>query len=267
MGPAPPSSYQREHGRREAERSRRNPSTCAQALQPVMQGVAKPAEAPSGARLAPKGFMASTMPAATVYLVAIDGTPCADRAVEVASSLGAALGDQAELHVVHVLPVAPPLSLMGAAPLVSPGDLLVAGRALLDTACTAAGVHFKGKIAGHLAAGEPWREIVQTAATLGADLVVVGTAGRVGIARMALGSVAENVVRHAGCPVLVVRPKDYHVQAEPGIEPPCADCVETQKKTARAKLWCDRHAAHHPQGRLHYELPPTFALGSMNFRP
>lgn len=211
--------------------------------------------------------MASTMPATTVYLAAIDGTPAADRALEVASTLGAALGSQAELHIVHVLPIAPPLSVMGAAPLLNPNDLLVAGRTMLDRACADAAVHFKGKISGHLAAGEPWRQIVQTAATLGADLVVVGTEGRTGIARMALGSVAESVVRHAGCPVLVVRPKDYHTHVEPGIEPPCPDCVETQQKTGRAQLWCERHTSHHPQGRLHYELPPTFAVGSMNFRP
>ena len=211
--------------------------------------------------------MASTSLAPTVYLAAIDSTACSDQAVEVASTLGAAFGDQAELHIVHVLPLAPPLTLMGAAPLVSSTELLAAGRGILDRACAAAAVRFTGKISGHLVAGEPWRQIVQTASTLNADLVVVGTAGRTGIARMALGSVAESVVRHAGCPVLVVRPKDYHAQAEPGIEPPCPDCVETQKKTARAELWCARHAAHHPQGRTHYELPPTFGVGSMNFRP
>jgi hypothetical protein len=81
---------------------------------------------------------------------------------------------------------------------------------------------------------------------------------------MALGSVAEQVVRHAGCPVLVVRLKDYHARAELGIEPPCGDCIAVQDQTHRAKLWCERHSAHH--GRLHYELP-TFAVGSMNFRP
>ena len=128
--------------------------------------------------------MASTMPVTTVYLAAIDGTPCADRALEIASTLGAALGNGAELHIVHVLPIAPPLSVMGAAPLLSPNDLLVAGRALLDRACADAAVHFKGKISGHLAAGEPWRQIIQTASTLGADLVVVGTEGRTGIARI-----------------------------------------------------------------------------------
>ncbi|MEW6070210.1 MAG: universal stress protein, partial [Candidatus Thermoplasmatota archaeon] len=37
------------------------------------------------------------------------------------------------------------------------------------------------------------------------DLIVMGTKGRTGIARLVLGSVAENVVHHAKCPVLVVR--------------------------------------------------------------
>ncbi len=48
--------------------------------------------------------------------------------------------------------------------------------------------------------------ILGAADRLGADLVVVGTHGRTGIERLALGSVAETVVRAAACPVLVVRP-------------------------------------------------------------
>jgi nucleotide-binding universal stress UspA family protein len=37
------------------------------------------------------------------------------------------------------------------------------------------------------------------------DLVVVGSHGRTGFRRVLLGSVAEKIVRHAGCPVLVAR--------------------------------------------------------------
>ncbi|MFA5772108.1 MAG: universal stress protein [Thermoplasmata archaeon] len=40
------------------------------------------------------------------------------------------------------------------------------------------------------------------------DLIVVGTLGRTGLSRLMIGSVAENVVRHATCPVMVVRAKD-----------------------------------------------------------
>lgn len=48
-------------------------------------------------------------------------------------------------------------------------------------------------------------EIVQTARQLNADLIVIGTHGRTGLKRLALGSTAEKVVRHAHCPVLVLR--------------------------------------------------------------
>lgn len=205
-------------------------------------------------------------PEPTVYLVAIDGTPSADHVLEVACGLGAALGGAAELHVFHVVGVLPAAVALTPA-LVAPTDLLEGGRLLLDRTTTHAAGRFKGRIVGHLGAGEPWREIMQMASNLRADLVVVGTAGRTGAARLALGSVAEQVVRHAGCPVLVVRPKDYHSRDGLGIEPPCPDCVATQRETARAKLWCERHSTHHPHGRLHYELPATFGVGSMNFRP
>jgi nucleotide-binding universal stress UspA family protein len=47
--------------------------------------------------------------------------------------------------------------------------------------------------------------ILETANELPAELVVVGTHGRTGFRRFALGSVAEEVVRRAGCSVLVVR--------------------------------------------------------------
>lgn len=47
--------------------------------------------------------------------------------------------------------------------------------------------------------------IVEEAKTTGAGLIVIGTHGRTGLARMSLGSVAEDVVRRAPCPVLVLR--------------------------------------------------------------
>ena len=52
--------------------------------------------------------------------------------------------------------------------------------------------------------GMPANEIVQRAGETHADLIVIGTHGRRGLAHAMLGSVAERVVQHAGCPVLTV---------------------------------------------------------------
>lgn len=57
--------------------------------------------------------------------------------------------------------------------------------------------------------GSPAREICGTAETRGADLIVISTHGHTGLKRFALGSVAEAVVRHATCPVLVVREREH----------------------------------------------------------
>jgi universal stress protein A len=47
--------------------------------------------------------------------------------------------------------------------------------------------------------------VVNLAEEMKAELIVVGTHGRTGLSRLALGSVAESVVLHAHCSVLVVR--------------------------------------------------------------
>ena len=53
--------------------------------------------------------------------------------------------------------------------------------------------------------GDPAREIADKAAETEADLIVLPSHGRTGAARLLIGSVAERVVRHAHCPVLVLR--------------------------------------------------------------
>jgi nucleotide-binding universal stress UspA family protein len=63
-----------------------------------------------------------------------------------------------------------------------------------------------GKVAqSHLRMGEVAREIVDLAEDLGAGLIVMGSRGLGGLRRALMGSVSDSVVRHAHCPVMVVR--------------------------------------------------------------
>jgi nucleotide-binding universal stress UspA family protein len=65
-----------------------------------------------------------------------------------------------------------------------------------------------GAVAGtHLRMGAVNLEIVALAEELGADLIVMGSRGLGGVRRALMGSVSDSVVRHAHCPVLVVRPE------------------------------------------------------------
>jgi universal stress protein A len=64
------------------------------------------------------------------------------------------------------------------------------------------------KSRGLLKVGAPFLEIINTAHGEGADLIVLGTHGRSGLAHVLMGSVAERVVRKAHCPVLTIRHPD-----------------------------------------------------------
>ena len=61
------------------------------------------------------------------------------------------------------------------------------------------------KVERLLADGHPATEIVRTATENDCDLVVMGTHGRTGLRRLLMGSVAEEVLRKATCPVLIVK--------------------------------------------------------------
>ncbi len=108
------------------------------------------------------------------------------------------------------------------------------------------------RLVSHFRLGSAAEQLVQLAADLDADLIVVGTQGRHGVQRLLIGSVAERVIRLARCPVLVVRPKDHlglrgtHI---PQPTPPCPACVARRRETGGDELWCGVHGS--PQVRPH----------------
>ncbi len=63
---------------------------------------------------------------------------------------------------------------------------------------------------GIWAMGEPAEAALREAAGWPADLVIIGSHGRDGVIRVLLGSVAETIVRHAPCPVLVIKASTTH---------------------------------------------------------
>jgi nucleotide-binding universal stress UspA family protein len=65
--------------------------------------------------------------------------------------------------------------------------------------------------------GSPVEVILDQAKQTTADLIVMGTNGRRGVERLLLGSVAESIVRRAGCPVLVAKPRPQDTSIRRGV--------------------------------------------------
>ena len=127
------------------------------------------------------------------------------KAVELAKA------NQADLVLLHVL--APPLPLMAGDGYVSPQvyeDLDKSARAYASTELASlvarakkAGVRAKAVLRDGIA----HEQIVRASRSPLADMIVIGTHGRTGLAKLFLGSVAGRVVSTAKCPVMTVRGK------------------------------------------------------------
>lgn len=199
----------------------------------------------------------------SVVLVGLDLTPPSQEILQAA--LDIATRSPSELHIVHVMPVVAGemLGVSRADRELGYATQIDQARAELDRLAMTVPDSVK-HVAGHLRVGSPDIEIAQLATDIGADCIVVGTHGRRGWDRLLLGSVAESLVRHAPCPVLTWRPKAIPIWNQ--IAPPCPECDAVQKKTARAKLWCERHSQRHERAHTYYEVPSSYGIGAQTFR-
>jgi nucleotide-binding universal stress UspA family protein len=145
-----------------------------------------------------------------VLVVGVDFSELGDAALREACAISDLRADS-EVHAVHAVP-------MNA--MMATDDSLIAEQPDVDSLVTSlkehVAVHAKvhadrtpARLFTHVRVGAAASEIVALAAELGAELIVVGTHGRRGLARLALGSVAEHVLRRATCPVLVLSPKGH----------------------------------------------------------
>ena len=136
--------------------------------------------------------------------VALDRSDAAQEAFAVALQL--AKTERAELGVCSVVD---PIVIAGTS-LPSPAmdlvirDMEVEARRLVTEAVERA--HQAGiRASGHAGNGLPAFELLRYADAFNADLIVIGTHGRRGFKHFLLGSVAEEILREASIPVLVVR--------------------------------------------------------------
>ena len=89
-----------------------------------------------------------------------------------------------------------------------------------------------------VAEGRVWREIISSAESLPADLLVLGTHGRTGFERLILGSVTEKLLRKAPCPVLTVGAgQPDAVPAAPGVFTRILCGVDFSEASLRALEW------------------------------
>jgi nucleotide-binding universal stress UspA family protein len=147
--------------------------------------------------------------AAHVYesiLVAVDGSNAAERALTEAIALARGLGST--LRLLHVADArVPDESLVYAPPAQLAEDFRVDTEAVLPRAverALAGGVKAEG-IVRRDTNRRVAEQILDEASRARSGLIVMGTHGRTGLARVALGSDAESVLREAPVPVLLVR--------------------------------------------------------------
>jgi nucleotide-binding universal stress UspA family protein len=153
-------------------------------------------------------------------LIPLDGSALAEAILPQALALG---GPEARYTLVRVVPVGEPVTL------VSRAIEVEYRQELLDGLLTGA-AQYLDEIATRLRADgyevgtevltdpQPAKAILDYAAEVGAELITLATRGRSGLARFALGSVADKVLRGADTPVMVLRPEGADAEEEAGVE-------------------------------------------------
>ena len=135
----------------------------------------------------------------TTILHPTDFSPQAEHAFHLACSLARDHGSRViVLHVVGLSPVAVGDAIIHPPPEDKWEAIAQHRRGIQSPYCNV-------PIDYRLEEGDPVAEILRASRETKCDLIVMGTHGRTGLAHLLMGSVAEQVVRKAACPVLVVK--------------------------------------------------------------
>jgi universal stress protein A len=136
-------------------------------------------------------------------LVAIDFSDPSRKALQFAVSMAELYG--ASLSLIHVVEPASFVNDMSNVVLAKSNKEVAADAKLHLIKLAEAEVPSSIPVTSEVLVGKPFNEIARLATKLKTDLVVIATHGYTGLKHVMLGSTAERVVRHAPCPVLVVR--------------------------------------------------------------
>lgn len=138
-----------------------------------------------------------------------DLSPLSLAAADAARDLARRLG--ARLHVIYVAPILVPDSTIAMETagdwLVSSADIRGSAKRALDRLIRD---YFRDDrtVTRDVRHGTPWQEICEYARSHSVDMIVMATHGSSGLKHALLGSVAERVVQHSSCPVLIVKDPD-----------------------------------------------------------
>jgi nucleotide-binding universal stress UspA family protein len=139
-------------------------------------------------------------------LFATDFSPISEAALPYATSICRRFGSA--LHLAHVLSDASLLLMTGGVDYVSMGTIYEDAHTEAKEKLDQISEHLEGiPHRGYVRHGQVWKNLAIIVEENDIDLIVVGTHGRTGFGKLLLGSVAEDILRHAPCPVLTVGPK------------------------------------------------------------
>lgn len=197
-------------------------------------------------------------------VVAIDFDDTADDVLREACRLSG-WGRGVVLHLVHVLPALQSGQQDPDSIRVENENLESVPVRLLEWVrerCAADATLGNPRVVIHVRTGEPTEALAQLCVDINARLIVVGTHQRTSVKRLALGSVAEQIIRHARCPVLVARAIDYAGLAPtPRPDPVCSQCAAVRAASNGAQQWCEQHSK--PALETHvYESSEVFPVGT-----
>jgi nucleotide-binding universal stress UspA family protein len=139
-------------------------------------------------------------------LFAADFSPTSEAAFPYAAAICRRFGST--LHTVHVISEAGLLMMSGGVDYVTMGTIYEDAQNEAKERLDQISEHIEGAPhRNYVRYGQVWKNVAGIISENEVDLLIVGTHGRTGLGKLLLGSVAEDILRHAQCPVLTVGPK------------------------------------------------------------